>query len=53
VKLYGLSCGYWTDDRADRDAHVEKHTKTVVYTLFENEAPRNPKLRQECVDGLV
>jgi hypothetical protein len=50
--------GYWTDDPDDLDVHVMKHIGTpggsiVVYSLFESEAPRNPKLRTECVDGIA
>lgn len=51
--LYGLSCGYWTDDINDRDQHIMKHVGVQgIYALFEHEASLNPPLRRECIDGV-
>lgn len=55
MTLYGLTCGYWTDDPEDLDEHVIRHhnagTDDQLYDLFEDQAPDNPIL-QDCSDGI-
>lgn len=55
MTLYGLTCGYWTDDPADLDDHVIKHVDEgsgdKIFDLFEDQAPADPILR-DCRDGL-
>lgn len=48
MALYGLTCGYWTDDPEDLDRHLlEDHINADdVYDLFEDQAPKDVVLRQ-------
>jgi hypothetical protein len=55
VTLYGLTCGYWTDDPEDLDDHVIQHHNAgsgdQLFDLFDDQAPTDPVLRN-CSDGI-
>jgi len=54
MTLYGLTCGFWTDDPEVLDAHVMMHAAKgtdELYDLFEDQAPPNVALHQ-CDSGV-
>jgi hypothetical protein len=48
MALYGLTCGYWTDDPDDLDNHVLSHGEDArdIYDLFEYQAPADVELHK-------
>ena len=54
-QLYGLTCGYWTSDPEDLDAHVIEHARagkaSELYDLMEEQAPDMPAMRV-CGEGI-
>lgn len=54
MTLYGLTCGFWTENPELLDAHVILHALVntdELYDLFEDQAPPNVVLHQ-CNSGI-
>lgn len=55
MALYGLTCGYWTDDPEDLDDHVIRHhdagNDDQLFDLFEDRDIPNV-IPRDCGDGI-